>query len=113
MDDDLDDFIRLPSRLSAEPLAQRWPTTKNSPVKEPTSQVVMRTLESGRQSIGAAIKAGAPHLIVLFHDINNTTAVSIGTYIDTITAAAMAAGRAPAFTASTKAVMDVFLATKV
>jgi hypothetical protein len=73
----------------------------------------MGNLESGRQSIGAAIKAGAPHLIVLFHDINNTTAVSIGSYIDTIKAAVVAAGRAPTFTASTKAVMDIFLATKV
>jgi hypothetical protein len=63
----------------------------------------MRTLESGLQSVRAAIKAGAPNLIVLFHDINNTTALSIGSYIDTIKAAVVAAGRAPAFTASTKA----------
>ena len=100
------------SRVGLKHIGVNVDSKDNEPPR-PTSQVVMRTLESGRQSIGAAIKAGAPHLIVLFHDINNTTAVSIGTYIDTITAAAMAAGRAPAFTASTKAVMDVFLATKV
>ena len=74
-------------------------------------QVVMRTLDSGVHSVRAAIKAGAAHLIVLFHDINSTTAASIGTYIDTITAAVKASGRTPEFTASTKAVMDIFLAT--
>ena len=87
--------------------------SKDNDPSRPTSQVVMQTLDSGIHSVRAAIKAGAPHLIVLFHDINNTTAASIGTYIDTITAAVKASGRTPEFTASTKAVMDIFLATKV
>ena len=86
--------------------------SKDNEVSRPTSQVVMQTLDSGIHSVRAAIKAGAAHLIVLFHDINNTTAASIGTYIDTITAAVKASGRTPQFTASTKAVMDIFLATK-
>jgi len=81
-------------------------------VSRPTSQVVMQTLDSGIHSVRAATKAGAAHLIVLFYDINNTTAASISAYIDTITAAVKAAGRTPQFTASTKAVMDIFLATK-
>jgi hypothetical protein len=50
---------------------------------------------------------------VLFHDINGTTAASIGIYIDKITKAVEAAGRTPEFTASAKAVMDILLATKV
>jgi peptidoglycan/xylan/chitin deacetylase (PgdA/CDA1 family) len=87
--------------------------SKDNDVSRPTSQVVMQTLDSGRHSVRAAIMAGALHLIVLFHDINNTTAVSISSYIDTITAAVRAAGRTPAFTASAKGVMDIFLATKV
>ena len=73
----------------------------------------MQTLETGPHSVEAAIKAGAPHLIVLFHDINGTTAASIGIYIDKITKAVEAAGRTPEFTASAKAVMDILLATKV
>ncbi len=100
------------SRVGLKHIGVNVDSKDNEPPR-PTSQVVMRTLESGLQSVKAAIKAGAPHLIVLFHDINNTTAVSIGSYIDTIKAAVAAAGRAPAFAASTKAVMDIFLATKV
>lgn len=100
------------SRVGLKHIGVNVDSKDNEPPR-PTSQVVMRTLESGRQSVGAAIKAGAPHLIVLFHDINNTTAASTGTYIDTITAAVKAAGRTPEFTGSTKAVMDIFLATKV
>jgi hypothetical protein len=42
---------------------------------------------------------------VLFHDINSTTAASIGTYIDEITNDVKAAGRTPEFTASAKAVI--------
>jgi peptidoglycan/xylan/chitin deacetylase (PgdA/CDA1 family) len=100
------------SRVGLKHIGVNVDSKDNEPPR-PTSQVVMRTLESGRQSVGAAIKAGAPHLIVLFHDINNTTAASTGTYIDTITAAVKAAGRTPEFTGSTKAVMDIFLATKI
>jgi peptidoglycan/xylan/chitin deacetylase (PgdA/CDA1 family) len=100
------------SRVGLKHIGVNVDSKDNEPPR-PTSQVVMRTLESGRQSVGAAIKAGARHLIVLFHDINNTTAASIGSYIDTITAAVKAAARTPEFTASTKAVVDIFLATKV
>ena len=87
--------------------------SKDNDVARPTPQVVMRTLNSGRHSVKAAIMAGAAHLIVLFHDINSTTAASLSTYIDTITAAVRGAGRTPVFTASAKAVTDIFLATKV
>jgi peptidoglycan/xylan/chitin deacetylase (PgdA/CDA1 family) len=100
------------SRVGLKHIGVNVDSKDNEPPR-PTSQVVMRTLESGRQSVGTAIKAGAPHLIVLFHDINNTTAVSISSYIDTITAAVKAAGQTPEFTASTKALTDIFLATKV
>ena len=86
--------------------------SKDNDVARPTTQVVMRTLNSGRHSVKAAIMAGAAHLIVLFHDINSTTAASLSTYIDTITAV-REAGRTPAFTPSAKAVTDIFLATKV
>jgi peptidoglycan/xylan/chitin deacetylase (PgdA/CDA1 family) len=87
--------------------------SKDNEHPRPTMQIVIKTLAKGDHSVQHAIKAGAPHLIVLFHDINDTTAASIGTYIDEITKDVKAAGRTPEFTASAKAVMDILLATKI
>lgn len=75
--------------------------------------IVMKTLESGKWSVPNAIKnQKAQHLIVLFHDINGTTAASLGTYIETIKQAVEASDRKAEFTSSTKAVLDVFNATR-
>jgi peptidoglycan/xylan/chitin deacetylase (PgdA/CDA1 family) len=87
--------------------------SKDNEDSRTTSDAVKQTLQSGDNSVKHAIDAGAAHLIVLFHDINSTTAANIGAYIDTIDAAVIAANRLPDFTASKKAVMDIFLATKV
>ena len=87
--------------------------SKDNASPRPPAPKVVQTLDSGAQSVAAAIKAGAPHLIVLFHDINHTTAASMGTYIGTIEKAVKAAGRKPEFTDSAKAVTAIFQATGI
>ncbi len=87
--------------------------TKPDKKKHAPAPVVMQTLESGDWSVPNAIKnKRAQHLIVLFHDINGTTAASLGTYIDTIKQAVEASDRKAEFTSSTKAVIDIFDATR-
>ena len=87
--------------------------SKDNEPPRPAAPQVVQTLDSGKQSVKAAIKAGAPHLIVLFHDINGTTAASLGVYIDTIEKEVRAAGRKPEFTDSAKAVNAIFQATGI
>jgi peptidoglycan/xylan/chitin deacetylase (PgdA/CDA1 family) len=80
----------------------------------PTSDVVLKTLESDPQEgIGHAIATKPPHLIVLFHDINDTTAKHIDEYIDKVAAAVKANDRAPEFTSSKNAVLEILRATKL
>ena len=55
--------------------------SKDNEPRRRTAQVVMQNLTpAGRGS--DRHQAATPHLIVLFHDINNTTAASIGIYIE-------------------------------
>jgi peptidoglycan/xylan/chitin deacetylase (PgdA/CDA1 family) len=100
------------SRVGLKHIGVNVDSKDNEPPR-PTSQVVVHTLDSGPNSVQHAIAAGATDLIVLFHDINSTTAASVSTYIDAISAAVKAEGRTPEFTTSKKAVLDIFLKTKI
>jgi peptidoglycan/xylan/chitin deacetylase (PgdA/CDA1 family) len=89
--------------------------SKDNDKSKPTAAVVKETLTRGKHSVEDAIlNEGASHLIVLFHEANQgRTASAIGDYINTIIANVKAAGREPEFTTSKKAVLDIFLSTKV
>jgi peptidoglycan/xylan/chitin deacetylase (PgdA/CDA1 family) len=100
------------SRVGLKHIGVNVDSKDNEPPR-PTAHVVKQTLQSGDHSIRHAIGDGATDLIVLFHDINGATAASIDAYIDTIGAAVKAEGRSPEFTTSKKAVLDIFLKTKV
>ena len=56
--------------------------------------------EALRKGIAFALTSGPQHLVVLFHDINKTTAENLGAYITEIRTAVTAAGHTPSFTAS-------------
>lgn len=100
------------SRVGLKHIGVNVDSKDNEPPR-PTPQVVEHTLDTGPNSVKHAIAAGATDLIVLFHDINATTAAHIGDYIDTISVAVKAEGRTAEFTTSKKAVLDIFLKTKV
>jgi peptidoglycan/xylan/chitin deacetylase (PgdA/CDA1 family) len=87
--------------------------SKDNESPRPAAPVVVSTLMFGPNSVTNAIQGGAPHLIVLFHDINPITSKNIGQYIDTIDKAARVAGRTAAFTATTNDVLTILNTTKI
>lgn len=66
----------------------------------PRSPKANEVREALRKGIAFALRSGPQDLVVLFHDINKTTADNLGDYITEIQTAVTAAGHTPSFTTS-------------
>lgn len=74
---------------------------------------VKATLKAGPHSVPHAISAGAPHLIVLFHDTNSETAANLTDYIKVIADAAQSAGKTAKFVTSRSDALAILNATNI
>lgn len=71
--------------------------SKDNADPRPTADTVRATLTTGPHSVAHAISSNAPHLIVLFHDVNGITADNLESYIGSIAAATGQNNRFPKF----------------
>ncbi len=81
--------------------------SKDNSAPRPAPVQVVQTLKAGPNSVTAAIGSGAPHLIILFHDINDITAKNLGEYIQAIDSAVKAAGKTPEYVTSREQAFEI------
>jgi hypothetical protein len=85
----------------------RW---ENKMCRRPTNTEVVAKIGEGTPS---AFRLGPRELIVLFHDINNRTAASVGQYIQAVSNGVSAQGHTPSFTSSRAEVINLLTQTTI